>query len=218
MRPAACLFAPLLLALAWPCAGQDLAAAASREKERREKAGKKAKTFTNDDLSKGTPQASPAPAAATSDGRPMDSDRLRRLSGGGASGGASPPSTPGTPPAAGAGCEGAGCGGADAVETPTDEAGWRRRAQSLRDAVTRAEADVARIEKALGEVRGGQSQPLPIDAMRQVPPDPLTRPPDAERLGGELERAKAAVVAARQALADFEEEARRASVPPGWLR
>jgi hypothetical protein len=54
--------------------------------------------------------------------------------------------------------------------------------------------------------------------MRQVPLNPLTPPPDAERLTRELETAKAAAAAARQAVTDFEEEARRAGVPPGWLR
>ena len=34
----------------------------------------------------------------------------------------------------------------------------------------------------------------------------------------ELDDAKAALVAARKALEDFEEEARKAGVPAGWLR
>jgi hypothetical protein len=34
----------------------------------------------------------------------------------------------------------------------------------------------------------------------------------------ELEAAKAAVAKARQDLDDLEEEARKAGVPPGWLR
>jgi hypothetical protein len=220
MRPAALGIAIAALFAALPAPGQDLAAAAAREKERREKAGKKSQAFTNDDLSKGAPpKPSPSPGTTASDGRPMDSDRLRRLGGGGSA--ASAPSAPSGSGAAqpskpaqcvGACEEGAGSSGSG------DEAGWRGRAQAMRDGIARAEADVARVQKALEGVRAGQVQPLPIDAMRQVPPNPLTPPADAERLTKELETAKAALAAARKAQADFEEEARRAGVPPGWLR
>lgn len=216
MRPAAFLLTltPLIFGLAAPVVGQDLAAAAAREKERREKA-KKGKAFTNEDLSQPAPKKPSTEASpAASDGRPMDSERLRRLGGGG-SGTTSAPVT--TPPAKEPACEG-DCGEGAAPEAASDEASWRRRAQGMRDAVARAEADVARIQKALDERRSGVSQPLPIDAMRQVPPDPLTQPPGAERLTQDLEAAKAAVVAARQAQADFEEEARKAGALPGWLR
>jgi len=65
-------------------AGQDLAAAAAREKERREKA-KKGKAFTNEDLSQGAPKKPSTEASpVATDGRPMDSERLRRLGGGAA--------------------------------------------------------------------------------------------------------------------------------------
>lgn len=218
MRPAAWLVCVLLLAPAFPAAGQDLAAAAAREKERREKA-RKGQTFTNDDLDKGVPKASPTPPAGSPDGRPMDSERARRL--GGSRAGSPPsqtsPPAPSTPPARSGDCEGP-CGDEAAGETGKDEASWRRRAAAAQDAVTRADADVARISGELDNVRRGQSQPLPIDAMRQVPPNALTPPPDADRLTRDLEAAKAAAVKARQAVADLEEEARKAGVPPGWLR
>jgi hypothetical protein len=41
---------------------------------------------------------------------------------------------------------------------------------------------------------------------------------DRQKALGELERLKVAVESARKALTDLEEEARRAGVPPGWLR
>ena len=41
---------------------------------------------------------------------------------------------------------------------------------------------------------------------------------DRNRALGELARLQKSIVADRKAIADFEEEARRAGVPPGWLR
>ena len=39
-----------------------------------------------------------------------------------------------------------------------------------------------------------------------------------QRALGELDRLKKAIEGSKKAIADLEEEARRASVPPGWLR
>ena len=41
---------------------------------------------------------------------------------------------------------------------------------------------------------------------------------DRQRALAELERLKKAIEAGKKAIADLEEEARRAGVPPGWLR
>jgi hypothetical protein len=41
---------------------------------------------------------------------------------------------------------------------------------------------------------------------------------DRQKAASELERLKKQIVDDRKAVADFEEEARRAGVPPGWLR
>lgn len=41
---------------------------------------------------------------------------------------------------------------------------------------------------------------------------------DRQRAVGELDRLTKAVAEGKKAIADFEEEARRAAVPPGWLR
>ena len=41
---------------------------------------------------------------------------------------------------------------------------------------------------------------------------------DRNRALAELARLQKSIVADRKAIADFEEEARRAGVPPGWLR
>jgi len=114
----------------------------------------------------------------------------------------------------------------DAGETrsaPKDETYWRNRAQALREAITADEARVKKAEDDYAAARRPGSQPLPTDVvtpdggLAQRPPDPAFNA-DADRLQKELESAKAAVVLAKKALDDFEEEARKAGVPAGWLR
>ena len=100
---------------------------------------------------------------------------------------------------------------------PRDEAYWRGRATGLRNAIVAAEQRVKRAQDDYDGARKGNVQPLPIDAMSQVPPLPQVNP-DADRLQKELEDAKAALSQAQKALEDFEEEARKAGALPGWLR
>src|SRR5262245_16916627 len=102
-------------------------------------------------------------------------------------------------------------------EAPKDEAYWRGRATGLQNAVTAAEARVAKAQEDYDGARKGNVQPLPIDALSQVPPLPQVNA-EADRLQKELEAAQAALAQAKKALEDFEEEARKAGVPPGWLR
>ncbi|HET7292244.1 MAG TPA: hypothetical protein VFM88_07460 [Vicinamibacteria bacterium] len=102
-------------------------------------------------------------------------------------------------------------------QAPRDEAHWRGRATALQSAITAAEARVRKAQEDYDGARKGNIQPLPMDAMSQMPPIPQVNP-EADRLQKELESAKAALASAQKALADFEEEARKAGVPPGWLR
>lgn len=98
------------------------------------------------------------------------------------------------------------------------ESSWRQQAQSARDAITAAEQGVAQAEKALGSVRTGVSQPLPSDGLRQTPPNGMLKEPSHEDAERNLAAARAALAQAKAAFADLEERARRASIPPGWLR
>ncbi len=106
---------------------------------------------------------------------------------------------------------------------PKDETYWRNRARGLREAIAAAEARVKKADDDFAASRRPGSQPLPTDVvtpeggLAQRPPDPAFNA-DADRLQKELESAKAAVVLAKKALDDFEEEARKAGVPAGWLR
>jgi hypothetical protein len=92
-----------------------------------------------------------------------------------------------------------------------DEAYWRKRAQSLRDQLERdrtlAEALQSRVNGLTADFTG-----------RDDPAQRAKIGADRQRALVELDRMKAAVSAGTKATADLDEEARRAGVPPGWLR
>jgi hypothetical protein len=206
-----------LTLLAASLVAQDLAAAAEKERERRRKVGQKAQVYTNDDITKEKPGATPKPSPPP-DGRSAASVP-RRLLGLGATEGTEEPSPPSAPQEGG--CEGAACGDDSTAASGGDqrsEAFWRQRADALRKAVEDAEAKVKHIEQQLAGVRQGQSQPLPSDGIRQLPPNPLLAPPEHAALAQQLETAKAELVRAQQALLGLDEEVRKAGVPPGWIR
>ena len=95
-------------------------------------------------------------------------------------------------------------------------ASWKARADGARAAVTAAENAVKQQEAAVTAFRNDMAPVTGADAL-----DPL-RPQKREARIAEmtktLETQRAAIVTARKALADLEDEARRAGVPPGWLR
>jgi hypothetical protein len=95
---------------------------------------------------------------------------------------------------------------------------WQAEAQQFRDAISEAEKGVAVAQKNLDAARTGVGQPQPSDGLRQLPVNPLIKEPAYEAAEKELADARAAVDVARAALAAFEEKARKAGVPPGWLR
>ena len=101
-------------------------------------------------------------------------------------------------------------------ERPRTEAdSWRERAQEHRQAVTAAEASVKGIEERLGELTNDMSQ-NPGDLFD--PSRLQKREAEKQKLIPELEAAKAELAAAKKALADFEQEARSAGIPPGRLQ
>jgi hypothetical protein len=187
-------FALGLLLVAGGASGQSLAEAAKREKERRAKSGPTGPAFTDEDLKRdGDAAGSTSGEAGDSEGRPA---------GEGTGGDSSVGAKSFTPKA------GVGAG---------DEASWRRRARARRDAVAAAEARVARAQAADDPPQGGGiRQPLPIDAMKQVPRSTATS--DQRSGDTNLEAANAELARARKALEGLEDEARRKGVLPGWLR
>lgn len=195
-RPLGLALVGLLVAV--PVLAQSLAELAAREKERRKKAGGTAQTFTDDDLKKDRVVApSPEPAA----GAEAVSTSRRGKRGGPGLGDYDQPKEAAT-----------------FEPEPVDDEQWRTTAAQLRDAIAKAEKAVAEAQKKLDAIPSGVGQPQPSDGLRQLPVSPYVKEPAYEAAEKELADAKAAVVVAKTALGDFEEKARKAGVPPGWIR
>ena len=95
---------------------------------------------------------------------------------------------------------------AEAAGLPTDEEGWRARLQSARDGVDRTRLLVSALEQQArtNKARAGDT-------------DGEGEDPNAGR-AAEIKRLKAEMETFRQTLANAEEDARKAGVPPGWVR
>jgi hypothetical protein len=91
------------------------------------------------------------------------------------------------------------------------EAGWRTRAQRARQSVTDTAARVATLEQQVQQLAGkslASTDTFEIMRLRQ----------QRESLEAQLKEARAASQKAVEQLGGLEDEARRAGVPPGWIR
>jgi hypothetical protein len=98
-----------------------------------------------------------------------------------------------------------------------DETGWRARAREYREAVVMAKAEVEKLEAKLQALSNPMRQPQPIEALQPDPNHLLTTSEERQKLEAELKAARDAVADAEKQLEDFLEDARRKSIPPGWL-
>jgi hypothetical protein len=170
-------------------AAQGLGDAAAKEKQRRsDGSAPKAKTYTQDELAKLPPVANETSTAASKPA-PVPSS------------GAVPDRPPGlaagAPPSA----------DAESDQRARDEDSWRARVAEARarvDAARRKHATLASMNLVPGYEYVDASGRTMIGSVAE--------------LQGLTARAKAELDAAEQALADLLEQARRANVPPGWLR
>lgn len=171
--------------LASAAAAQSLAELAKQEEARRKAMKAGGKVYTDADLGKVAPAASPAgpaqpaatPEAAKAPGEAQD------------------------PAAAAQGQK----------EPEKDEAWWRGR-------VTEARAKVERA-KVLADAMQSKINALTNDwSARDDPYQREQLAAERTRALGELQRLKDEIGAGTKAIADIEEEARQAGVPPGWLR
>ena len=180
----------LLTALAVSASAQSLGELAKREAERRKAAAAPApaKTYTNDDLK----QLPPPSGTASS----KTAEELKDA------GKAGDPAKPGEAEKV------------DATKPPEpakDQAYWRGR-------ITGAQEDIRRNEAFLEAL---QSRVNALTADFTARDDPYQRAKiaeDRQKALAEMARLKDDIDKGKKLVIDIEEEARRAGVPPGWLR
>lgn len=176
---------------------QSLAELAKLEEERRKAITTPSKIYTNEDL-----RPSPAPARAATQAP--------------AAAPAAPPSPSGVQPPSPSGVPPASTADSAATETPAevekpDEAAWRQRIQAERDALQRAETFAEALQSRINA--------LSTDfTARDDPAQRATIATDRQKALAELDRVQQEILQHTKAIAGIQEEARRAGVPPGWLR
>lgn len=170
---------------------QSLADVARKEEERRKTIAQPAKVYTNKDLS-GAPPPPPAPTPAAA---PAAED------------------TKGVKPAETAAAAKDKPKEAEpaAKEPVKDKAYWAGRLKALQDQLERNRTYVDALQSRINA--------LTADFVnRDDPAQRAVIERDRQKSIAELERLKRTIQDDQKALADFTEEARRAGVPPGWLR
>ena len=189
----ALLTVALLTVVAGPVRAQSLGDLAKREQARRKAVPPAAKTYTNDDLKQLPPPTGTPGKPADEGGKPADPKAA------GAQGAdpkaAEPQKVDATKPA----------------EPAKDEAYWRGR-------ITAAREDVRRNE-AFKEALQTRINALTADfAARDDPYQRAKVSDDRQKALAEMARVSAEIEKTIKSIADIEDEARRAGVPPGWLR
>jgi hypothetical protein len=178
----------LAVAFASALNAQSLGDLARKEEERRKAVKTPGKLYTNESL---RPEPGSVPAAAAPS----------------PSGAAVPPSPSGPPPAA--------AGGPTKPDTPAadtkDEAYWRQRIQASRDALQRAQMFAEALQSRINALSADF-------ASRDDPAQRNVVGNDRQKALAELDRVKQEIEQHTKAIAATQDEARRAGVPPGWLR
>jgi hypothetical protein len=191
----------LVFVLAPAAGAQSLGEAAAREKAKREKRGK----------------ATPSPSYTDSDLKdPSKPEKDKEKDGG--------ENTSGTP--SGVTNTGSGEGGSRPVSTVTegasgyapsvsasDEEIWRARAHDQREAIRSAEKSIQAAQDRLNALMSDRDVTMTQDPNRLQTIE--TRKNEARAA---IDAGRLSLAEAQKALQDFEAEARRNNVPPGWLR
>lgn len=180
-----------LLTVAVPSFAQSLGDLAKREQARRKAVPPAAKTYTNADL-KELPPATGTPGKAADDAAKATDAKP------GDGKAAEPQKVDATTPA-------------EPARPAKDEAHWRGR-------ITAAREDVRRNE-AFKEALQTRINALTADfAARDDPYQRAKVSDDRQKAIAEMARVSSDIEQANKLIAEIEDEARRAGVPPGWLR
>jgi hypothetical protein len=186
--PAAVLAVLAAAAIAAPCGAQSLADVARKEEARRKALKEHARVITNKDLGAG---------ATVTAVTPQETPKAAA---------AQPP-----PKAAAAGAE------PDAAQAPAakgpvkDQAYWAKRMAGLRDALDRDQILVDALQSRINALTADFTA-------RDDPAQRAIIEQDRLKALAKFNELKHQIEADKKAIDDLEEEARRAGVPPGWLR
>ena len=124
---------------------------------------------------------------------------------------ASTPAQPNTPQAGASGPSTQAPSATTHADPAKDEQSWRKRIQSEREALDRAQTYAAALQSRISS--------LSADFVnRDDPAQRNTIAADRQKALNEYERLKQEIQQHTKALADIQEEGRRAGVPSGWLR
>jgi hypothetical protein len=196
------LAAALACTLAWPAAvvaqsnPPPLAEIAKKEAERRKTIKQTGKTITAKDL----PEAARKPA-----GPAAGAGATAGAHGGGAT------ATPGAPGAPAGGDAKPPAGDATQQGAQKDEGYWRGRMTAAQEGLRRSQAFADALQSRINA--------LTTDFVNRDDPYQRTKiGEDRVNALAELDRVKTEIENFKKQLADIEEEARKAGVPPGWLR
>jgi hypothetical protein len=187
----------LSLVAASAAAGQSLGELARQEEARRKAIKTPAKIYTNESIRTQSPPPRPAPPASETPAA------------------AAAPAMPAAAPATPSTGRPATAAAAQAQAAPPaevkDEAYWRKRMQATRDQLGRAQIFAEALQSRINA--------LSTDFVnRDDPAQRAVIANDRQKALAELERVKQEIALSTKAIAELQQEARRANVPPGWLR
>lgn len=181
----------VIAAVAEPVSAQSLADLSKQEEERRKAIRAPAKVYTNKDLGN-LPVAPPAePPAGMKGDQAKDPEKAKEK---GTSKDAEKEKDGGKP-----------------ADAPKDQAYWSSRGKALQTQLDRDDSFAVALQSRINA--------LATDfANRADPAQRAVIDRDRTKAVGELDRLKQAIQSDKKAIADLQEEARRAGVPAGWLR
>src|SRR5687767_11124484 len=187
----------VVVATAAALSAQSLADVARAEEARRKTVKGQAKVYTNDTLRGADGGEAPAPPPSPSAPAPASG---AAATGGAAGAPVKPAATPGAKPPA-----------SPAAAASKDEKYWRDRLSSARNGLERSQTFADALQNQINSLYTefvNMSDPAQRALIEQ------------KRLAAiaEQDRVRADITKFTKAIADIEEEARRANVPAGWLR
>ena len=197
----------VVLAVVQPVCAQSLGEVARAEAQRRAAVGKATRVYTNEHLRPEPQPEVPLPVAATSaEGLSVLGQTVAPRTGESAGAATGTPGSAGLPP----GVTASPAGNAGTPE-PSTESEWRTRAADLRGQVVRQRILVDALQSRINGLRTDFVN-------RDDPAQRAVIEQDRLKALAELDRVKKDLKAAEQAVTDLDDQARRRSVPAGWLR